>query len=122
MGHTIKMVQGTMCYLHTKQRYGGKGYKIRIFYLKNEAEYKALLFTLWTTFKMGATYVQLFTNSIPVSNQFRGSFETNNDMMEVYLDILSNCTQQFKSLCNNKPRSEIKHADALAIFVNTITH
>lgn len=50
-------------------------------------------FSLRTIFKMGATDVQLFTNSRLVANQFGKFFKAREERMEAYLDILGNYTQ-----------------------------
>lgn len=89
----------------------------------NEAEYEAPIFALRRVFTMGATNVQLFTDSRLITNQFGRSFKTRDGRMQTYLAILGSYARQFKSVTiTTKPRSKIKHADAIAFFFNSITY
>lgn len=53
----------------------------------NEAKHEATLYTLKLVKYLGATKVQLYTNSKLMTNQFKGFYQAKNDIMNTYLNV-----------------------------------
>jgi len=79
----------------------------------NQAEYQALKFGLEEAHKMGATHVDVYMDSLLVTNQMKGVFKiTNRDLWPVH-DACKALAKQFKHISyNHVPRAMNKLADS----------
>lgn len=84
-------------------------------------EYEAVIYVLRIVYKEGARKIILYTNSNLVVNQFIGTFETRDERMEAYMDVLVSHARQFRSVqITLKMRNENRHADVLAFLSVTL--
>ncbi|KAF5181844.1 hypothetical protein FRX31_028569, partial [Thalictrum thalictroides] len=62
-----------------------------------------------------AKKVRLLTDSRLVASQFGGTFEARDGRMAAYLDLIHRVARKFDSISIiQRPRSDVRHADALA--------
>lgn len=65
--------------------------------------------------EIGVEKVELFTDLKLLSSQSRGTYNAKDERMGAYLDIVRSLAHRFTSLIiTQKPRNDIRHADALA--------
>lgn len=81
----------------------------------NEAEYETLLAGLRLAKQIEGKAVVALTDSRLATNQIKGSFKTNNKMMEKYVKIVQQLIKPFKEFTIKQiPRSENRRANALS--------
>ncbi|XP_071713655.1 uncharacterized protein [Rutidosis leptorrhynchoides] len=81
----------------------------------NEAEYEALLAGLNIARKMDITKLRAFTDLQLVANQFNGSFEAHDSLMQKYLQLLKELAVRFEHFeLAQVPRNQNKKANALS--------
>ena len=81
----------------------------------NEAEYEAAIYTLKTALSLGATKVDLYTDSKLLASQFSGAYQARESRMASYLGLVKELARKFESISiTQKPRNDIRHADSLA--------
>ena len=86
----------------------------------NEAEYEALITGLRLTKTVGAKFISAFCDSQLVANQISGEFETRDERMEAYAQLVKGMTNQFEKFeLTRIPRGENTTADALAALAST---
>ncbi|GJS17820.1 reverse transcriptase domain-containing protein [Tanacetum coccineum] len=90
----------------------------------NEAEYEALIASLWITGQIGVKNLQANVDSLLVANQANGSYVAKESGMVQYLEKVKTLTSNFKEFSIKQvPRSENKKADALSKIASTsFTH
>ncbi|XP_033138748.1 uncharacterized protein LOC117129295 [Brassica rapa] len=86
----------------------------------NEAEYEALIAGLRLAKAVGVNKIETFCDSQLVANQFSSEYETRNDRMNAYLQVVQKLSQDFTNFTLTKiPRSDNSSADALAALAST---
>ncbi|XP_071708677.1 uncharacterized protein [Rutidosis leptorrhynchoides] len=81
----------------------------------NEAEYEALITGLNIGYKMKITKLRAYIDSLLVSSQYNGSFDTHELSMQKYLKLLKESTEKFEHFeLAQVSRSQNKKADALS--------
>ncbi|KAK9951505.1 hypothetical protein M0R45_006943 [Rubus argutus] len=87
----------------------------------NKAEYKALLAGLRLAQHMGATQLQVFSDSQLIVNQVTGDYQAKDSVMSRYVTLVQNLTLGFSCFKLTKvPRAENQGADALARIASAI--
>ncbi|XP_013632468.1 PREDICTED: 14.7 kDa ribonuclease H-like protein [Brassica oleracea var. oleracea] len=86
----------------------------------NEAEYESLIAGLRLEKVVGVNKIETFCDSQLVANQFSGEYETRNDRMNAYLQVVQKLSQDFTNFTLTKiPRNDNSSADALAALAST---
>jgi len=86
----------------------------------NEAEYEALIAGLKLALSLGIRELNAYSDSQLVASQFHGEYETRDERMGAYLEVVLNLTKQFdKFELTRIPRGENSSADALAALAST---
>ncbi|KAF5199700.1 Rvt_3 domain-containing protein, partial [Thalictrum thalictroides] len=87
----------------------------------NEAEYEAVLYALKSASNLGAKCIQLFTDSKLIASQFGGTYEARDERMAAYLELIHLAARAFDKISiSQRPRNDIRHADALAYLSSAI--
>lgn len=70
---------------------------------------------------LGATRVQLFTNSKLMANLSDGLYQAKNDKMSAYLDVIKYLVGEFEFIgVTVKPRNDARYVDALAYLATKL--
>ncbi|KAF5199776.1 hypothetical protein FRX31_010637 [Thalictrum thalictroides] len=70
---------------------------------------------IWTALQLGAKKVRLLTDSRLVASQFGDTFEARDGRIAAYIDLIHRVAHKFDSISIiQRPRSDVRHADALA--------
>ncbi|KAL1223377.1 RNA-directed DNA polymerase-like protein [Cardamine amara subsp. amara] len=86
----------------------------------NEAEYEALIAGLKLAIGLGIRELSAFSDSQLVASQFHGEYDTRDERMEAYLQVVRDLVKQFdKFELTRIPRGENTSADALAALAST---
>ncbi|GJZ51382.1 reverse transcriptase domain-containing protein, partial [Tanacetum coccineum] len=86
----------------------------------NEAEYEALIASLWIAAQMGVRNVRVSVDSKLVANQVLGAYVAKEQNMIKYLEKVKSLVSGFSSFSISQvPRSKNKKADALSKIVST---
>ncbi|GJT60431.1 reverse transcriptase domain-containing protein [Tanacetum coccineum] len=81
----------------------------------NESEYEALIAGLELSIKLEVHHLQVFTDSLLVTNHVKGTYEAREESMKRYLAKVRSLQERFKSFSITQiPRSKNKHVDALS--------
>ena len=81
----------------------------------NEAKYEALLISLRTTSKLGASHLQVFCDSQLVANQISGEYQARDERMLAYLTVAQSLLAEFESIhVAQIGREHNSHVDILA--------
>ncbi|GJU07443.1 reverse transcriptase domain-containing protein [Tanacetum coccineum] len=81
----------------------------------NEAEYEALIAGLELAIKMEVHHLQVFSDSLLVTNHVKGSYEAREESMKRYLAKVLRLQENFESFSITQvPRSRNRRADALS--------
>ncbi|GJW48062.1 reverse transcriptase domain-containing protein [Tanacetum coccineum] len=81
----------------------------------NEAEYEALISGLELAVKMEVRHLQVFSDSLLVTNHVKGTNEAHDESMKQYLAKVLHLQESFKSFSITQfPRSRNKRADSLS--------
>ena len=65
-----------------------KEIKLSVETSNNEVEYEALIIGLYKDNLMGANHLEVYCDSLLVSNQVTGDFNTKDEMMEAYIPVV----------------------------------
>ncbi|XP_024015214.1 uncharacterized protein LOC112088924 [Eutrema salsugineum] len=85
----------------------------------NEAEYETLIAGLRLAKEIGAQHLHAYCDSQLVASQFSGEYDTKNDRMEAYLQLVKQLAAEFNTFNLTKiPRGENAPADALAALAS----
>ncbi|XP_074577531.1 uncharacterized protein LOC141833939 [Curcuma longa] len=88
----------------------------------NEAEYEAVLMGLRAAKRVGATRVQLLSDSQLVSQQVEGNYEIKNERLRRYAEVFAKLKTEFEEVTLSKiPRGENSKADELAKLASSVT-
>ncbi|XP_074557021.1 uncharacterized protein LOC141812998 [Curcuma longa] len=88
----------------------------------NEAEYESLLAGLQAAKRMGATRVQVHSDSQLVSQQIEGNFKVKNDRLRRYAEAFTKLKAEFTEVNLQKiPRADNSKVDELAIIASSLT-
>ncbi|KAL1219663.1 hypothetical protein V5N11_032314 [Cardamine amara subsp. amara] len=86
----------------------------------NEVEYEALIAGLKLAIGLGIRELSAFSDSQLVASQFHGEYDTRDERMEAYLQVVRDLVKQFdKFVLTRIPRGENTSADALAALAST---
>ncbi|GJT07493.1 reverse transcriptase domain-containing protein [Tanacetum coccineum] len=90
----------------------------------NEAEYEALIAGLELAVKMEVCHLQVFSNSLLMTNHLKGTYEAREKSMKRYLAKVLSLQENFKSfLITQVPRLKNKRANALSkLASSSFTH
>ncbi|XP_056854988.1 uncharacterized protein LOC130509719 [Raphanus sativus] len=97
-----------------------QSYRLGFSASNNEAEYEALIAGLKLALSLGIRELNAYSDSQLVASQFHGEYETRDERMGAYLEVVQNLTRQFdKFELTRIPRGENSSADALAALAST---
>ena len=87
----------------------------------NEAEYEALVAGLQLAKDLGIKNLQVFVDSLLVTNHFNGSYAVKGEKLFQYLEIVSNLAKDFNFFdIKQVPREDNTEADALANLASAL--
>ncbi|KAK1441334.1 hypothetical protein QVD17_07181 [Tagetes erecta] len=87
----------------------------------NEAEYEALIAGLHLAKDMGIRYLQVFVDSLLITNHFNGSYAVKGERLSQYLEIVKKLSRDFVDFkIMQVPREENTEADALANLASSM--
>jgi ribonuclease HI len=87
----------------------------------NEAEYEALIAGLQLAKDMEIKYIQVFVDSLLLTNHFNGSYAAKSEKLIKYLEILKKLSLYFEVFSITQvPREENAEADALANLASSL--
>ncbi|KAK9070324.1 hypothetical protein SSX86_010725 [Deinandra increscens subsp. villosa] len=87
----------------------------------NEAEYEALIAGLQLAKDMGIQHIQVFIDSLLLTNQFNGSYAVKGERLTKYLDLVKQLALSFENCSISQvPREENAEADALANLASSL--
>ncbi|XP_074561342.1 uncharacterized protein LOC141817608 [Curcuma longa] len=88
----------------------------------NEAEYEALLAGFQAARRVGATRLQVHSDSQLVAQQVEGNFEVKNDRLKRYAEVVAKMKTTFMEVTLHKiPRAENNKADGLAKMASSLS-
>lgn len=84
-------------------------------------EYEATIHALKISLEMDVRYAELYIDSKLLANQFEGTYESRDDRMVAYLEVIQTLARKFTFLTIiQKSRYDICHADALAYLTAVV--
>ncbi|GJX45200.1 reverse transcriptase domain-containing protein [Tanacetum coccineum] len=79
----------------------------------NESEYEALIAGLELSIRIEVHHLQVFTDSLLVTNHVKGTYEAREESKKRYLEKVQSLQERFESFSITHPRLKNKRADAL---------